>query len=171
MILVQLLFLFLLLTTRGPLTLFFYPGRLTDSRGGRQQKRRRLFPDLCLKGHDSRREVLLAPGTPMVVTLRPFGPPAPLIDVCRCACLHDNGLHWGRRPPQCLSINQAGDGVKLPFQCVCVCMYWRGSMLHYWWSWGVGRGNSSSSVRGAARCCGWEGPGFPSLKFVHVWLV
>lgn len=108
-------------------------------------------------------------GHPTGVTLGPPQPPALLIDVCRCACLHDNGLHW-RSPLQRPSINHTRDtertepsvclcifktvslGLFVCLRTLCVCVYircLRSSMLHYWWPLGRDESvNSGSRERG-----------------------
>lgn len=112
-------------------------------------------------------------GHPMGVTLGPPRPPALIIDVCRCACLHDIGVHL-RSPLQCPSINHTLNWafhVCMYFQdCVfgpvCVssyalCVYihsLRSSTLHYWWPSGRDESVNSSS-RGRGRrvgCRRWE---------------
>lgn len=63
-------------------------------------------------------------GHPMGVTLGPPRPPALIIDVCRCACLHDNGVHL-RSPLQCPSINHTVNRTCVfVFSRMCVWACW-----------------------------------------------
>lgn len=129
---------------RGPWFFSWTANRLTDSRGRVTMRRwcvlsRPLCKTVSVWGGSCWRQ-----GHPTGVTLEAPQPPALLIDVCRCACLHDNGLHWWS-PLQCPSINHTGDTertepfmclyvfsrqcvwtclcVFLPFVCVCMCAY------------------------------------------------
>lgn len=56
----------------------------------------------------------------------PPRPPALLIDVCRCAWLHDNSLHWGGTPIEGPSINHTRDRANRTFYVyVCSPCVWR----------------------------------------------
>lgn len=143
------------------MVLFSTANRLTDSHGETTRRRRCLLLESLVKGCDSLRGILLTSGAPHRGDPgTPPWPPALLIDVCRCACLHDNGLHWGS-PLQCPSINHTGDTERTePFVCVfsrlwawaCLCVLI--CFVYTYTAWG-------------APCCIIDGP----QGGMKVWIV
>lgn len=87
---------------------------LTDSRGGRF-----VFGSACERLWQSERSPADVWSTPPPWPVDLFAPPTSLIDVCRCACLHDNGPHW-RTLVQCLSVNHTQRVIWTPHVCVMV---------------------------------------------------